>query len=379
MRIRTITSGRTFESDFYPTLEDAAVFNRKATEAYTSAGYEVQTARISTQPWTDYLGHMGPAELTQAVDSIESSCAEMDVPFISIGPVSGESIDAVPGIVSRTTRVSAAAAIADADGIDHDACVRASRAFIDISKATGKGIGNFRFGALANCQPDIPFFPASYHSGEPCFMIGLECGDLVFRSFARANGLDDAAGHLRMEFERSLRPLEEIGFELEASEGIRFNGIDASTAPGLAQNESVAYAFEKLGMGEFGGYGTVSIAALVTSVIKGLDVRTTGYSGLMLPLTEDAGLVERFNRGYFSIKDLLMYSTVCGIGLDAVPLPGDVTEDQIYGILVDLASLAVKLNKPLSARLLPVPGKHAGEMTDFGSPYLIDCRIPEIE
>jgi len=380
MRIRTITSGRNLGyPDMRSTLEDVSAFNRVATEAFVSAGCEVQTARISTQPWTEYLGHLAPEELVPAVDSIESICSDLDVPFISIGAVSGDNIDHVPHLVTRTERVSAAATIADMSGIDHDACKAAARAMIRISKGTEKGIGNFRFGALANCQPDIPFFPGSYHSGEPCFMLGLECGDLVYNAFERAGGLDRAAACLREEYERALRPLEAIGLELEASEGIRFNGIDVSTAPGLEPTSSIAYAFEKLGMGKFGGSGTVTIAALTTGVLRSLDLRTTGYSGLMLPLMEDVGLVERFNEGNFTIHDLLLYSTVCGTGLDAVPLPGDVTEDQVYGILVDMATLAVKLDKPLSARLLPVPGKVSGEMTDFGSPYLIDCRIPEIE
>jgi len=61
--------------------------------------------------------------------------------------------------------------------------------------------------------------------------------------------------------------------------------------------------------------------------------------------------------------------------VDAVPLPGDISLHDLENIIADMASLAVKWHKPLSARLLPVTGKKAGEMTEFGSPYLVNIKI----
>ena len=72
---------------------------------------------------------------------------------------------------------------------------------------------------------------------------------------------------------------------------------------------------------------------------------------------------------------LLAYSSVCSTGLDAVPLPGDIAPAELERIIADMASLAVKWHKPLSARLLPVAGKKTGEMTEFSSPYLVNIRI----
>jgi uncharacterized protein (UPF0210 family) len=51
--------------------------------------------------------------------------------------------------------------------------------------------------------------------------------------------------------------------------------------------------------------------------------------------------------------------------VDTVPLAGDTREDAIAGIIGDIATLAFKWNKPLAARLLPAPGRKAGEMTEF--------------
>ena len=71
----------------------------------------------------------------------------------------------------------------------------------------------------------------------------------------------------------------------------------------------------------------------------------------------------------------MSYSSVCSTGLDAVPLPGDITQQDLEKIIADMASLAVKWHKPLSARLLPVAGKKAGDMTEFSSPYLVNIHI----
>jgi uncharacterized protein len=58
-----------------------------------------------------------------------------------------------------------------------------------------------------------------------------------------------------------------------------------------------------------------------------------------------------------------------------VPLPGEVSEEQIARIRGDVAWLAFRWNKPLAARLLPVPGKRAGEQTEFSSAVLTKTTI----
>ena len=98
----------------------------------------------------------------------------------------------------------------------------------------------------------------------------------------------------------------------------------------------------------------------------------------MLPLLEDYGLAKRNTEGQFGIYDLLVYSSVCGTGLDTIPLPGDVTLKKLNALLIDFASLSCKLCKPLSARLMPIPGKDAGDMTDFDFPYFVNSQIMDI-
>jgi uncharacterized protein (UPF0210 family) len=117
----------------------------------------------------------------------------------------------------------------------------------------------------------------------------------------------------------------------------------------------------------------------VTSALKAIPLKQTGYSGLMLPVMEDARIAQRWSEGRISIDSLLSYSSVCGTGLDTVPLPGDITEEQLSAIIGDMASLAVKWNKPLSARLFPVKGKGPGEKTELTGNVLVNATIQPFE
>ena len=95
----------------------------------------------------------------------------------------------------------------------------------------------------------------------------------------------------------------------------------------------------------------------------------------MLPVLEDAGLAERNNQGKLSLPQLLTYSAVCGTGLDTIPLARNVSQQQLMGLLADVGALGWKLQKPLSVRLLPIPGKQVGEMTTFDFSYFVNTQI----
>jgi len=91
---------------------------------------------------------------------------------------------------------------------------------------------------------------------------------------------------------------------------------------------------------------------------------------------EDAALAAGSGHGDFSLNDLLLYSAVCGTGLDTIPLPGDVTEDELAGIILDVSALSVALDrKPLTARLLPVPGKQAGDPINYDFEYFANGTV----
>ena len=169
---------------------------------------------------------------------------------------------------------------------------------------------------------------------------------------------------------------EAVAEALAREWGVKFVGIDVSPAP--MGDESIAYAIEQQLRGHFGERGTLRVAAGLTQTLRALDLPLCGYSGLMLPVLEDVGLGERSEAGYFNLDSLLLYSTVCGTGLDTIPIPGDASNAQLAAILTDVATLSIQLSKPLSVRLFPVPGRKAGDMTQFQSPYLTNTTVMPI-
>ena len=103
------------------------------------------------------------------------------------------------------------------------------------------------------------------------------------------------------------------------------------------------------------------------------------FSGLLMPVLEDAILAKRAAEGILTVKDLLLYSAVCGTGLDTIPLAGDISVEQISALLLDLSTLAMRLDKPLTARLMPVPGKKVGDMTTFDFGYFTNSRVMHLD
>ncbi|MBU0577511.1 DUF711 family protein [Patescibacteria group bacterium] len=379
MKIRTITTGISLKSpNEEGKIKQIADFNQKAKTIFEEAGYEVQTTRIATNSWEEYLKDLSDEEILSAIQKIEQICKSLDISFFNIGyAVTPDKIKLIPEINKTTSQISCSAKIGDKEsGINFENAKISAEVIKRISEETKNGYGNFRFCASANCKSGIPFFPTGFYEGEqPAFGIGLECGDLAVKAFSKSNNLIDAKDNLKSIFEEELQKVENIAKQISEKFNIKYNGIDASLNPGLNEDESIGFAYEKLGFGNFGSQGTLTISGLITSVLKNLSINLCGYSGLMLPVCEDLGLATRANEGTYNITNLLLYSAVCGCGLDVVPIPGNTSAEKIEATLLDVATLAIKLDKPLSARLLVVPGKKAGEMTSFNSPYLVDCKI----
>jgi hypothetical protein len=388
MKIRTITTGVPLgQSADLAGLARYAEFNRVAGKVFGDRGYEVQTTRLAAPPWRVWLDNLPAASILDRVRAAEAVCEEHGISFFNAGPAETDAhIGLIPDLLAATTRVSVSAAIADLDaGLRRPAIAATARAMRDVSLATPSGYGNFRFCASACCPPGIPFFPAGYHDpglGHASFSIGLEAGDLCYQAFSEATSLDDAERRLRDLMTRACLDVQTLAELVSAGESVPYAGIDTSLAPSLAPEGSLALAFERLfanlGLGRFGSHATLAVAAMVTRVLKSLPVTSCGYRGLMLPVCEDVGLAARAGENAYSLTSLLSYSSVCGTGLDTVPVPGDTPIPKIEALLLDVAALAVALKKPLSARLLLAPGLAPGDMARFDSPYLVDCPVMPI-
>ncbi|MHA1336236.1 MAG: DUF711 family protein [Promethearchaeota archaeon] len=236
-------------------------------------------------------------------------------------------------------------------------------------------LNNLQFCVSANVKPNTPFFPAAYHlSKQPAFSIAIEMADEVARAFRNAPNLIEAKNRLRSKFNEIYSVLKSIFEDIGKKYEIFFSGIDFSPAPSPKLTRSIGYALEKLNITNFGHYGNLLIAALIKQCIP-KDDKIIGFSGFMQPVLEDYIIAKRASEGIIDIDRLMLYSTMCGTGLDCIPLPGDITEREIFYILLDICTISVILNKPLSARLMPFPGKKAGDEISYDFEYFANTKV----
>ena len=383
-RVRTITAGTNLKSlADARALEAALATLKRAKQAVTDAGYEVQTIRIATQPLLEDATPRTRGAAMSALQALDRAVVGESA-LLSIGPVLAPDGDdpefgAWAAELARTTQsISFTVRVASPErGTSPRGVTAAGDAMAAIARATPAGIGNFRFAAAANVPAGTPFFPVAYHSGSDAMAIGLESPPLLTAGLAEANTLGEAKQHLTELLESRLGALERLVKDIARREHRSYTGIDVSPAPG--KDASIGATIEALTGVPFGAPSTLAGCAAITDVLKGLRIKTCGYSGLMLPVLEDPVLARRASEGRFSVRDLLLYSSVCGTGLDVVPLPGDSRADRLAALIADVAALSTKLRKPLSARLFPVPGRAAGEMARFDNPYLTDSIVLKAE
>ena len=376
MRIRTITTGFNLATPFEKNqIKKIAAFTTNTKKAFENKGYTVQTTRITTQPWEEYCTS---GELITLIKNLEESTRNYGIDYFSVGTtVDPENIPFVYDIVKNVSNGFCTTTVCNGE-INYEAARKTAAVIKKLSTIDKDGFANLRFAALFNTGPGTPFYPASYHKGPPSFALGMENSDVVYNAFLKAKNVEKAASNLKNMLTEEYIKIQEIAEEISRKENMAYTGIDVSISPSVLPEESIAFAFEKLGLDTFGKAGTVAIAALVTDTLKGIPVKKCGYSGLMLPVLEDYGLALRNTEGVFAAQNLLLYSAVCGTGLDTIPLPGDVSEKKVYALLLDIASLSTTLKKPLSARLMPIPGKKSGEMTEFTFEYFANTKIMDL-
>ena len=373
MKIRTVTVGIP-DAFSQEQLQFAVDLNRRCQSRFESHGYEVQTTRVSSQAWDAISSIDQVLELDRRVGELGSEFFSLGTIFPHL-PQTSAHLAFVSDIISQSHTLFTSATLTSPDQqIDWEASEKTAAAIKQIAHKTDGGLGNLRFAAIMNCPPNTPFFPAAYwQDGGFNLGIGWQAADLVYDAFVDAPNLTIASERLKRLMEREGEQIVALAEDIAEEAGIRFVGLDVSPAPmGI---ESIASAIEAQLSGRFGERGTLTVAGAITRVLNSLDLPRCGYSGLMLPVLEDEVLGDRSSDGRFNLDSLLLYSAVCGTGLDTIPIPGDASISQICGILTDVASLSIRWGKPLSARLFPVPGLIAGELTRFDSPYLTNTTI----
>ena len=379
-RVRTVTAGITLNSlDDTTTFNTAIEFLKKARQAYVDKGYEVQTIRISTQHLYKYLNPYSYNDALPFLVKLDKIAQRNNV-SVSIGQLLPPNKyqtgigDWAEKLVQTTSNISLSLPISSHEiGVHFNSIKASSEIIAALSKSQG-GEACFRFTASANCPAGIPFFPAAFHEGINSFAVGLESANLITEAFKQNNNPTNARQTLKLLLEKNLIPIQDIAENISTTLNWQYDGIDASPAPGL--DASIGQAIETYSKQPFGSSATLSACALITDVLKTLDIKKCGYSGLMLPVIEDKVLAKRAMEKRFTIQELLLFSSVSGTGLDVVPIPASTAKEVIENILTDVAALSLKYtSKALSVRLFLIPGKKEGDIVKFENPYLTSSVV----
>jgi hypothetical protein len=361
----------------------------------TFAGYTVQTLRIATRILWFGDHYDDPITVRRIATALETASLRHGISFCSLGasgPAASRgflqnkgSISTLAGSLTNTSFT-----VGWQPGWDIQEARTLAAEIFAVAQSPVAG-ASFRFGISFKPARNCPYFPMATAGEEEGFSLGLENSGLLDHAFSagssQSSGLNGAASSLFTTMSDALAPIEALSRALEGIPGspkANYLGIDSSIAPSL-EPPCVTSAFRNLGLGFFGDCGTLAVTEKITGVLKSLPIKLCGYCGLMLPVCEDRGLAEAASNRLISIQTLLQYSSVCGVGLDTVPIPGltgteaesekNLLINKVAAILLDVASLSSRLDKPLSVRLLPVPGAVPGDRTNFQNPYLVESTV----
>jgi uncharacterized protein len=378
-RIRAVTAFIEIDRNNYAAqIQEAQKFLAAAKDALNKTGFEGAGGRITTQPFPQYTKGMKSEDAVAFVNKLREA-AQKERSGFNIGPAMVHDNDdpaAASLLVDILSKVSVNANLITADdqGIHWNAVRQAAKVIKQLSERSPHGDANFNFGAIAMMKPYGPYYPGSYHLGKGhSFAIAMEGAEMVGDVFRQYRDPVEAEQHLSAVLDSYTKQIEKAAMQVAKTTGWTYEGIDATPAP--LGDRSIATAIENFLGAPFGSVGTETASGIITRAVQSTTVKRTGYSGLMIPIMEDNVLAKRWAERTFTLDSILAYSAVCAGGVDTLPLPGDVSEEQIARILGDVAWLAHRWNKPLAARLLPAPGKKAGDQTEFSNGNLSKTLI----
>lgn len=286
-------------------------------------------------------------------------------------------MDAIPTVLSKTTRVCSCVNVASTRaGINVDAINVMAKKIKETAQLTRDqdGVGCAKLVVFCNAPGDNPFMAGAFHGveeGEVTVNIGIS-GPSVIRAAVEGyeGSIDELSDRIKRAAFKMTRAGKLIGEEVAKRLGLKFGIVDTSIAPTTAKGDSIAEVIERMGIERCGAPGTTAaVAMLVDSVKKGgmmACTRVGGLSGTFIPVSEDSKMNLRVKEGTMSIQKLEALTSVCSVGLDMICIPGETDESIIAGMIADEAAIGIANDKATAVRVIPVPGKKAGQTVDFG-------------
>ncbi|HXJ23133.1 MAG TPA: PFL family protein [Polyangia bacterium] len=353
----------------------------------------ITTTRLSVTPLALVTEPSRAARVVPAALALDRAAGELGVDYVGgfsalvekgMTPGDRALIESIPEALGSTTRVCSSVNVASTRaGINGDAVLQMGRVVKATAEATaqGGGIGCARLVTFANIPDDNPFVAGALHGvgeGECVVNVGCSGPGVVLSALKRlrASGepydLSTVAETIKRMAFKVTRAGELVGREVARRMGgaVRFGVVDLSLAPTPAVGDSVAEILEEMGVDKAGAPGSVAALALLTDAVKKGGVMASssvgGLSGAFIPVSEDAAMVAAARAGALTLAGLESMSAVCSVGLDMVAVPGDTSAETLAAIIADEIAIGVFNNKATGVRIIPVPGKKAGESVMYG-------------
>jgi hypothetical protein len=354
-------------------------------------GIPVVNKRIAVSPVAVFSAPFSASGLVEVAKALDEAAKEVNVDFIGgftalvekgIAKGDGALIEAIPEALAETERVCSSINVASTRaGINMDAVLIMGKTIKKAAELTASadGLACAKLCVFSNIPEDIPFMAGAYLGiGEPeaVINVGVSGPGVVKKAIDRAIAstpnldLGRLAELIKHTSYKVTRIGELIGREVAAELKIRFGVVDLSLAPTPNVGDSVGEIFQSLGLLSIGVPGSTAALALLNNAVKAggafASSHVGGLSGAFIPVSEDLNISESARAGHLTLEKLEALTSVCSVGLDMVAIPGDTSEDTISAIIADEMAIGVINKKTTAARLIPVPGKKAGDSAHFG-------------
>ena len=354
-------------------------------------GIQVVNKRISTSPIALVGAPFNADQMVEIAICLNDIAKEVNIDFmggfsalVEKGIATGDRalMDALPRALAQTQRICASVNVATTrSGINMDAVLDMAKAIKKAADLTADddGLACAKLCVFANIPQDMPFMAGAYLGvgvADSVINVGVSGPGVVKKAIERSLeakpdlSLGRIAEVIKTTACKVTRVGELIGREVADNLGTKFGVVDLSLAPTPTVGDSIGEIFQALGLTSIGVPGsTAALAMLNDAVKKGgafASSHVGGLSGAFIPVSEDLNIAEAADKGYLTIEKLEAMTCVCSVGLDMVPVPGDISEETLAGIIADEMAIGMINNKTTATRLIPVPGKKAGDSVYFG-------------
>jgi uncharacterized protein (UPF0210 family) len=350
-------------------------------------GIPIINKRIAVTPISLVAAASEEENYTPFAKVLDETAVELGVDFVGgfsalvqKGLSSGDRrlIASIPEALSSTERVCASVnAASTKSGINMDAVAFMGGVIKETAERTGDrdGLGCTKLVVFCNAPEDNPFMAGAFHGpgeGECCLNVGVSGPGVIKAALETHRGasFDELAEVIKKTAFKITRMGQLVGMEAAKRLGVPFGILDLSLAPTPAVGDSVARILEEMGLESAGAPGTTAALAMLTAMVKKGGVMASthvgGFSGAFIPVSEDEGMVAAVRSGVIGLDKLEAMTSVCSVGLDMIALPGDTPAATISAIIADEMAIGMVNQKTTAVRVIPVPGKTAGDWAEFG-------------